>query len=64
MVKYRRIWMAASLVFLMLLGLGAGKPEAPPKNRSNIREINLEAYQFGFSPKVIEVAKGDTIRIR
>ena len=35
----------------------------PQKYISRIKEINLEAYQFGFSPQVIEVKKTDIVRI-
>jgi cytochrome c oxidase subunit 2 len=35
----------------------------PQKYISKIKQINLEAYQFGFSPQVIEVKKGDILKI-
>ena len=35
----------------------------PEKYISKIKTINLEAYQFGFSPERIEVKKGDVLRI-
>lgn len=35
----------------------------PEKYLSKIEEINLEAYQFGFSPELIEVKKDDIVRL-
>lgn len=35
----------------------------PQKYITKIKEFNLEAYQFGFSPEVIEVKKGDIVKI-
>ncbi|PIP20351.1 MAG: hypothetical protein COX40_05190 [Candidatus Omnitrophica bacterium CG23_combo_of_CG06-09_8_20_14_all_40_11] len=35
----------------------------PQKYITKIKEFNLEAYQFGFSPEVIEVKKGDIAKI-
>ncbi|MBI4972417.1 MAG: YHS domain-containing protein [Candidatus Omnitrophica bacterium] len=35
----------------------------PQKYITKIKEFNLETYQFGFSPEVIEVKKGDIVKI-
>lgn len=35
----------------------------PEKYISKIKNIKIEAYQFGFSPDKIEVKKGDIVRI-
>jgi len=35
----------------------------PEKYISKIKEINLEAYQFGFSPDTITVKKDDIVKI-
>jgi cytochrome c oxidase subunit 2 len=35
----------------------------PEKYISKIKEIKLEAYQFGFSPEIITVKKGDIVTI-
>lgn len=38
--------------------------ENPEKYISKIKEFNLEAYQFGFSPQQIRVKKGDIVRLK
>ncbi|MFH1479407.1 MAG: cupredoxin domain-containing protein [Candidatus Omnitrophota bacterium] len=38
--------------------------EDPEKYVSKIKEIEFEAYQFGFSPERITVKKGDIVKIR
>lgn len=35
----------------------------PEKYISKIKEINVEAFQFGYSPEIIKVKKGDIVRI-
>jgi YHS domain-containing protein len=35
----------------------------PDEYISKIKEVNLEAYQFGFSPDTITVKKGDIVKL-
>ncbi|MDD5686632.1 MAG: cupredoxin domain-containing protein [Elusimicrobia bacterium] len=35
----------------------------PEKYISKIKDINLEAYQYGFSPDIIVVKKGDIVKL-
>lgn len=37
--------------------------ENPAKYISKVKEINLEAYQFGYEPEEIIVKKGDIVRL-
>lgn len=46
-------------------GMGASMmgQEEMMKPAAEVKEVNLEAYQFGFSPETIVVNKGDTVII-
>lgn len=49
---------------LALLGLTACQAQETKDIASqNVKEIKLEAYQYGYSPERIVVKKGDTVRI-
>ncbi len=38
-------------------------PSASAVSDSNIKEISLDSYAFGFSPSTIEINKGDKVKI-
>lgn len=39
------------------------KANTPPRGEAGVREIKLEAFQFGFSPSIITVNRGDRVRL-
>ena len=40
------------------------KEDAKPKGDSGIREFEVKAFRFGYSPDTITVNKGDKVRIK
>ena len=60
--EYSYVYKGKTYNFCCPMCIGEFKKN-PEKYISKIKEINLEAYQFGFSPGRISVKKGDIVRI-
>lgn len=53
---------ALVFLFLFLIGCSANKG-SPAVPTGEVKEFRIEAFQFSYEPSVIEVNRGDTVRI-
>ncbi|MFH1519417.1 MAG: YHS domain-containing protein [Candidatus Omnitrophota bacterium] len=60
--EYSYIHEGKTYYFCCPMCIGEFKKD-PEKYISKIKEINLEAYQFGYEPSEIVVKKGDVVRL-
>ncbi len=51
-------------VLLLLCALGSSAGHTAESGNPNVKDINFEAYQWGFLPETVIVKKGDFVRLR
>jgi len=64
MTKIKYLVIAMGLVLVMgLIGFKLMTGKAVESQNSEIKEFTVKAFKFGYSPDIIEVNKGDKVRI-
>ncbi|MBI5143505.1 MAG: permease [Candidatus Omnitrophica bacterium] len=68
-MKVLSIFLISLIILSLLLGLGfqvlQGNPRvyAAEESAAKVKEVDVEAYQYGFSPNPIVVKKGDNVKL-
>ena len=58
------VLLLAALAIWMVEGLGAFLSVSPTAGSEGVRDISIHARSWGFTPRVIHVEPGDTVRFR